>query len=608
VLAPSASAHHNRGTYVPAALDTTVEGPRFVVHYDDSVTPAEYAQAGLADFEESYSRLIAGGGGTPNAGLEPPTNDGDGRTDVYLSAPLNRPGFSGGIVYRDSDDPQHTAGAAYVFLTPNSARDTFRFRAAHEFMHVLQRGYYPPGGSLWEEGTANWAADFALPDVDPGDHRFNTPWIPFDCAHADWEGTNCGTGYAQWTFFLMLQEKYGADVIHGLMDEQRSLCPAGCSPELSRQIVNEELADQGGGTLGERYAEYARLLLDPAAWQSNALTAIHNRIGPPKHFLVAQHEASGPQAHTIDHLGTRYVRVLNHNGFEPSGPNDRVTVRVTRPPGLVAPTHVLQRPNGLRGLSSVAQTGAAGDSTFPDLNADPAQVAELWIPLVNDSETSDDLQFGYEVAWARGTPTPPANDERSGARTLKLGKQVTASNAYAGGNGTTEAYGCNLAAGATRGVWYRFTAPAKGRYTFSAGGSDFHAVVSLHRGSSYRGCGAQLDAPAASATLLKGDAINVYVGRLRDAAASGGTTLKLLASDGRSPACVAADARYAKAEKAYSKARTAHKRAKGAAKQRAKKKLAAAKKKLASAKKARATACAKKPAPQGAQRATAAAR
>ena len=46
------------------------------------------------------------------------------------------------------------------------------FRAAHEFFHVIQDVYVPDIHHTFIEGAANWAAEFALPDIDVGDHNF----------------------------------------------------------------------------------------------------------------------------------------------------------------------------------------------------------------------------------------------------------------------------------------------------------------------------------------------------------------------------------------------------------------------------------------------------
>ena len=47
-----------------------------------------------------------------------------------------------------------------------------RFRAAHEYMHVIQ-GAYTSSLGLLTESTANWASELALPDIDPEDNNFN---------------------------------------------------------------------------------------------------------------------------------------------------------------------------------------------------------------------------------------------------------------------------------------------------------------------------------------------------------------------------------------------------------------------------------------------------
>jgi hypothetical protein len=135
---------------LPACRTST----HFVVHCGPGLSD-EYLDGAIGSFEEAYAKDVAGGGGEPNAGLIAPIDDGDGHTDVYLMVPPAQPGFSGGIVYRDSSHVSGRGQAAYIFITPDMTASALRFRAAHEFMHVLLRAYFGMYGPSWEESLAN---------------------------------------------------------------------------------------------------------------------------------------------------------------------------------------------------------------------------------------------------------------------------------------------------------------------------------------------------------------------------------------------------------------------------------------------------------------------
>src|SRR5688500_11617923 len=143
--ASTAQATHNARDNVPAGLDSTVASAQFVIHYDPDTYTLAKAQLLRDDLEESHSKLVTGGGGTPNAGLLTPPDDGDGKTDVYIAAPTDWPDFTGGAVY---GDPGHFS--SYMFMTPGLSRTATRFRAAHEYMHNIQRAYYGGGTMLTE--------------------------------------------------------------------------------------------------------------------------------------------------------------------------------------------------------------------------------------------------------------------------------------------------------------------------------------------------------------------------------------------------------------------------------------------------------------------------
>ena len=523
VLAPAASAEHNR--YAPPGLDSAVTSTHFVVHYDPDTATAAAAQAFSADLEESHSRLVAGGGGTPSAGLNAPIADADGKTDAYMSRP-SAPGwetFNGGAVFRDD----HGAGASYMFMTPNLDRIGIRFRSAHEYMHVIQHAYVT-GGGLLNESTANWASEFALPDIDPQDSNFTAPHLPLDCSYGTWPGAPadpaCGNGYRQYPFIWRLTQRYGAPIVDALLDRMASLCPAGCSPSSDRQILSETIeAQPDAATLSSLYADYARDIWVPARWQSpavaqfptTAMQAIHNLMGLPAHTLVTPGtDDTGTQARIVDHLASRYVLYRTDAAYEPAGPDDSVEVTVTRPGNQTAPYRDLVWTAGGTAQDHFSG-GGAGPHTFT-LDADPAVLGRILVPLVNDS-LDDGLTYTYRIRTIRGPATPPANDGPDGALTVARNSSASTNNVYAGGRGNvSEGTGCGPGTqDATRGVWFRFTADSDAIHSYDAAGSDFDAVIAVYD----RATGQLISCSGAgqvNAFQRGGRAYDVYVGRWRN--------------------------------------------------------------------------------------------
>ncbi len=257
----------------------------FVVHYTQSVAvPQSTAQTVAADAEEGYQHLVTGTGDPHNAGLRTPINDGDNRTDIYLTTWDASPSYSGGVTLNDTGSPY----ASWLILTPDLSLSSLRFRAVHEFMHVLQQAYQPspsaPIGGMWMESTANWAVDWSLPEtgMDPLDSNFYdattapAPWLPLDCSYGTWPtsgGRPCGNGYWQWLFIERQVEDYGADFVSGLLERIKA-CTTSCSTSTSdRTFLNAEIAALGGrgATLSVKYGRYAWQVWDPAAWTTSAL-------------------------------------------------------------------------------------------------------------------------------------------------------------------------------------------------------------------------------------------------------------------------------------------------------------------------------------------------
>src|SRR5262249_5013896 len=110
------------------------------------------------------------------------------------------------------------AKSSFVFMAPGMSRSQFRFRAPHEFMHVLQSGYaFTVNGGPLTEGFADWAAAWALPDVYPEDNNFAGDQYP-NAAHP-WTSLDAAVpGYWQWMFIQDQVQAYGPGFVAGYYD------------------------------------------------------------------------------------------------------------------------------------------------------------------------------------------------------------------------------------------------------------------------------------------------------------------------------------------------------------------------------------------------------
>ncbi len=463
-------------------LPAQVSGTHFVVHYYPATASTEYATAGLADFEESYARLVAGGGGIPNAGLRAPVNDaplgGDGRTDVYLMAPTSLPDFTGGLEVGDHRSfPDPLVDSGYLYMTPDLTRSGFRFRAAHEFMHVIQDAYLSTVGLL-TESSANWAAEQGLADVDPGDNNFSVPWLPLDCTYGEWNGEKCGNGYRQWPFLQRLTERFGVGFMDRLWMRLRTECPCDVTtPALDRQLLEHAIAaEPGDETLGSMFADYAAALWNPKGWVTSAISTMYQYEVPAATDVTLTRDtpSSGVQPVVIDHLATRYLR-LRLAG--PAAAGDAVRLTVTRPGTPAAPIRVLSGV-GSDQPRQIAVLPATAPGTYSGtVSLDVASVTDVVLPLVNDGIT-DGAGFTWQAELVPGgPPTPPAGDRRASPARIQPRTTTVVDNAYAT-DATDEPPACPTTLSATRGVWFVVLVD-RGPLVIDPRGSDFEAAVAV---------------------------------------------------------------------------------------------------------------------------------
>lgn len=418
LLATGAASAEPPGRLVPGGLTSTVSTAHFVLHYNPA-TPSpvagmsigQYAQAGAADFEEAYGHDVVGGGLSPNAGLPVPTADDDGKTDVFLSAPADMPEFHGGIVYRDALPWK----SAYLFLTPDLPRASFRFRAGHELMHVIQNAYAYGWADGFMEAFANWAAEWALPDAGPLDSNFYGedrpsaphPWLPLDCTYGSWKGSPCGNGYWQWLFVQAQVEAFGPGFVRGYYERFAATLDGNVDPLLESQI---EAMSSGSQNLRSRFASYAVNVWDPTRWTTGFVRALLNGLGlqPAAYTYNRSTRDTGVQQVGVDHLAARYVRM--HNSAEGATPADLLALSWTRPAGMVGDVVPLIKYAGQASWADVGRfAGTSGSVTVPF----GPDVEDVVLPLVNDSLTADDQPFSYSMQI---TEVPDATPPRTRIR------------------------------------------------------------------------------------------------------------------------------------------------------------------------------------------------
>jgi hypothetical protein len=454
------------------------------------------------------------------------TLGGDARTDIYLMTPPGLPDFKGGAATTDTvayPDPLVRSG--YIFMSPGMTRQSFRFRAAHEFMHVIQGAYIETRGML-TEATANWAAEHALPDVDPLDSQFPAPWAPLDCFAESWEDTQCGLGYAQWLFYERLTQRYGVGFMDRLWTRYRTECAAcaiNTTPAQGRQIVSHAIdAEPGDATLASSYVDYAAALWDPTKWDTTVVESLH-KISPPASFdadLSRSAPSTGVHSIAVDHLATRFVRIRQTGA---SAPGDAVHVTTTS--ALATVPQLLSGAGPGRARTATPLTPLGGGNFEATVSLDGGGVTDVVLQLSNDT-TSDDAPFVWKADLvAGGAPTPPSNDLRANPLRVLPQTTTTVDVAYAGGLGVDEASGCNTAETATRGVWF-VVLVGQGTLTIDPRGSDYEATTAIWDISNSTptlwGCSNPGDGGRISHGTFAREYL-VYVGRSGTAAGTGHT-------------------------------------------------------------------------------------
>jgi hypothetical protein len=384
----------------PANLTQMAASDHFVVHYTsesgdhNAVSPA-YALRLEQYAEAAYAKEVG------DWGLEPPLDDGDGKTDVYVFTDE----YTGNSAQTHPDwppPPHSVATSAWISIPANAP---VSYLAPHEFFHVLQFARH----SFWDwltEPTAVWAHYNATGAGGGYPGLYQHPWNPLDClTYTDPLGCEGDPrGYGRWIFFEYLTERFGGpSFMHEIADQMATLGADTWHPDPT-QAVDRALADHDTN-IESAFEGYVRSTI-AADW---SLPGIQHAL--PSTDLKGTTREVSSQTVAVDHLAARYLEfiVWTDAPCEPT----TLHLEVGVPQGLgVRPVmrHLVED-----APTVVMQPGADGvaRAEIPWRRCGQGSLAVLGLP--NGAADGGERQFTvrtWETVDSSPDPLPPA-DPRS---------------------------------------------------------------------------------------------------------------------------------------------------------------------------------------------------
>lgn len=394
VFAPTpASAGHPTG--YPEALGTA----HFVVHYSgDPANPGAVLHQTAADVaataEGAYEKIVT------EWGFPPPANDGDGRTDIYITdLPLGYLGFA----YMETATPQ-TSGWIELDVGAVAMPETI----AHELFHLVQFGIWAPAEPWLLEATAEWAG-YGFLSFPPGvAATLGAPDMSLSCS-----GDACGFddyergGYSRWSFFQYVAERHASTVVKEIFERGAALA----DPSLSGIDLVSSALSLRGTTLADVFTGWtvANLAGDYTA------TGLRG-IVPPAYSETFTGAADGNlpgRQVAVNHLAARYVAFKRGDGTS-SGPCYAATLNLTvaLPYGIGARPHFFWTGAG-GAVIPLAVSGGTASISLPWDTCSWAGKGLLALP--NPSATADSQVFTVsgslsvdEKTLATSTAPPPS--------------------------------------------------------------------------------------------------------------------------------------------------------------------------------------------------------
>lgn len=305
-----------------AGYPETMSTPHFQIHYTgigaDAITHQKAADVAAAA-EQAYSTIVTGWG------YPAPLSDADALTDIWIQA--SPPGGVSGYAEQDTATSTSTG---WIALEKSVA--TAPEVISHELTHLIQFGLWVPTDSWLMEGTAKWAGlaaagynAFDGPLVD----TLGAPDMSLDCTTAA-----CGdpyeiAGYTRWELFQYLNDRYGNLIVRDIFAQGASVG----TPQTGAAMLASLLAAKGT-TLSAVYGDYT-LAQVAGNYQVAALKGL-----PPITFKTvttgAVNSALPVQQVPVNHLATRYLKLVRGNGTVDTCYAATLSLTVAMPAGLAS--------------------------------------------------------------------------------------------------------------------------------------------------------------------------------------------------------------------------------------------------------------------------------
>lgn len=385
-------------TFEPGELVETFSAGPITAHFtragSNAVPNTDADDNGVPDFvEEVASQYVEALAFYESEGFAAPLADsagGDAGLDVYL---LDLFGSADGSYQRDDCD---TSGCRGYMVHENdfvgygypSLRVANRIVASHELFHAIQAAYAPTLGSVFSEGTATWATerfDGSLRDFDSAIGGYLAdPERPLD---SDVAGAVLDRfAYGSALFFRFLEERFGAHVVHSLVEAHGG--------DASFLVPLESVLAAEGTSFAEAWVEHVRWNL----WAGSDGDGDGYAEGP-SYPRVTPREVSLPLVEERPrhfHAAARYYRV---------DAGSRETI-------------VAELPGELEGLVLFAGLEREGEQRTVDavegrLELVDAAGATVWLVVVNPALEGPSARASIcagdaaEVATCRDALSPP---------------------------------------------------------------------------------------------------------------------------------------------------------------------------------------------------------
>jgi hypothetical protein len=387
------------------SLPLQVSTSHFAVHYTtspgDDQSSATAAGGVGANMEAAYATEIGAWG------FNPPVNDGDGKTDVYIR---NLGATHLGESIRDTPGAHTTSG--YIQIDADSTGDAGT--AAHEFFHILQYAIYADGAKFLKEGTAEWAGANVAHATAWQFFYWAYPYQPLDCA----PGSPCGTAdysYARWIFFDYLSEHYGPGIVKEIIT-RAGVLGAGNDPALDIQAIDDVLVAHGS-SLAETFNAFTAA----NAGESYSFPGLAGSGRAPKPSVSTYTGATTltlpDHSFEVDHLAANYMGLLSGDTRVSGAGCGAATLHISVALPGVGSQPVLADAAGVHALT------VSGATASIDLPWTTCTGLSALLALPNPTRTTDAARF---VVHASVSATPPKlRQTRAPKISLKLPRLAT---------------------------------------------------------------------------------------------------------------------------------------------------------------------------------------